>query len=61
MGSRIDKDAEKIVAAMQAGELRPVLSTEAPLDLETAYKIQAQVISRSGMAIAGFKLSLIHI
>ena len=58
MGSRIDKDAEKIVAAIQAGELRPVLSTEAPLDLETAYKIQAQVISRSGMAIAGFKAAL---
>ena len=58
MISRIDKDAEKIVAAMQAGELRPVLSLEAPLDLETAYNIQAKVVSRSGMAVAGFKAAL---
>ena len=58
MISRIDKDADKIVAAMQAGELRPVLSLEAPLDLETAYNIQAKVVSRSGMAVAGFKAAL---
>ena len=58
MVNRIHEDADKIVAAMRAGKLRPVLSAEAPLDLETAYNIQAQVILRSGMAIAGFKAAL---
>ncbi len=36
MVDRVQESADRIVAAMAAGELRPILSAESPLDLDIA-------------------------
>ena len=58
MVDRVQESADRIVAALAAGELRPILSAESPLDLDSAYEIQAKVVAQSGMTIAGFKAAL---